>query len=117
RLNSYTAQTEGIISSGGEEVPCVTAGNAMASLFGCCWPGCGTSSFNWPAGPWTSTNPTGTTCYYSRPTTTVTSTCCIGIFCGVTCTTTRTPGPTQTGSCPGNPSGNCAVSPGPGCRP
>jgi hypothetical protein len=110
-LKALIPQVEGIVASDGEDAP----SPSVNAIFGCCWPTTTVTTFSTPAGPWRSTNPTGTVCNYSRPTTIWTITCSISITCVTTCTSVVSGTGTQTGSCPGNPSGNCPVTPPAGC--
>ena len=54
-------------------------------------------------------------CNYSRPTTVWTITCSVALNCTTTCPSVATGAGTQTGSCPGNPSGDSPVTPSAGC--
>lgn len=109
-LDVFTAQTETLIATHGAD-----GGEPIMAVLACCWPRTTRTSFQMPAGGWTSTNPTGTTCNYSRPMTVYTTTCNISITCAVTCTTAPSGVATQLRSCPGNASGNCPLVPS--CQP
>lgn len=106
-----TPDIESILATDGVQVS-----QAVNAFFTCCFPWTRTTYFETPSGPWISTNPTGTTCNYSRPTTRHEITCTTSITCATTCVSVIVgAGTPQTGSCPGNPSGNCPVSPPAGC--
>jgi hypothetical protein len=110
-LIMLTPDIEFILATDGVQVS-----QAVNAFFTCCFPWTRTTYFDTPSGPWISTNPTGATCNYSRPTTRNQITCTTSITCATTCVSVAVgPGTPRTGSCPGNPSGNCPVSTPTGC--
>lgn len=105
-LTSLASRAENLVGSDGRDLSAAT--DPVAGL---CIPWTTTTTMQTPAGPWTSVNPSGTPCVYSRPTTIWTITCSISITCVDTCTSTVTGTGTQTGTCPGNNSGFCPIVP------
>jgi len=109
-LAALVPQDEGIIASNGDAFPdvsnpCVESGDALIAI------NCSSTSIFVPTGSWTSSNPTGTKCSYTRPTLEKITVCCWHVFGPITCTKKTGRTALQSGSCPGNPSGNCPTTP------